>query len=132
LHARLSTALHLGHPLATCAVLLGQWPDGDTLHVDTDGTTQGADEQRLAVLDAATATELLHVLREAHTGQRSSQAQADPTLSPAKPQPEPGRRDRQAPPELNPAMAVPVPRPRPPQAASTQTDGRLSAPAQVL
>ncbi len=134
LRARLSTALHLGHPLATCAVLLGRWPDGDTLHVDTDGTTRGADEQRLAVLDAATATELLHVLREAHTGQRSSQAPADPILSPAKPQPEPGRPDdRQAPPVPSPAMAVPVPRPRPPEAASIQTpDDRLRAPARVL
>ncbi len=134
LRPRLSTALHLGHPLATGAVLLGEWPDGDTLHVEADGTIQGADEQHLAVLDAATATELLHVLREAHTGQPASHAPADPTQPPTEPQTELGRPDdRQTLPVPSPAVAVLVPRPRPPEAASVQIpDDRLRAPAQVL
>src|SRR5699024_2192688 len=64
--ARLTTSLHLGAPLQVSAVVLGTWPRGDTLTVHADGRTDG---DRLAVLDVATAVELLSVLREAHTGE---------------------------------------------------------------
>ena len=67
LHARLTTTLHLGAPLQIAGVLLGEWPDGNTLTVGVDGRTDD-DGDRLAVLDIATTVDLLQVLREAHTG----------------------------------------------------------------
>ncbi|HEV7899831.1 MAG TPA: BTAD domain-containing putative transcriptional regulator [Planosporangium sp.] len=128
LRARLCTALHLGRPLAVAAVLLGGWPRGETTRVDTDGTT---DAQRLAVLDVATASDLLHVLREAHTGQRVSYGPADPTQPPApKPQPQPAEPGGRVSTEVS----------SPPTGASSGAatqpgradDGRVRAPAQVL
>jgi DNA-binding SARP family transcriptional activator len=77
--ARLSTTLHLGTPLQISAVLLGQWPRGDTLTVHADGHTAATDGQRLAVLDVPTTVQLLQVLREAHTGA--------PPHPPAQPEP---------------------------------------------
>lgn len=67
--ARLTTTIHLGGPLEISAVLLGDWPSGDTLTVAADGHTTGAPDDRLAVLDIPTTVQLLTVLREAHTGQ---------------------------------------------------------------
>jgi DNA-binding SARP family transcriptional activator len=78
LRARLSTTLHLGTPLQISAVLLGEWPRGDTLSAHADGRTTG-DGQRLAVLDVPTTVQLLHVLREAHTGQPTPPAQPEPS-----------------------------------------------------
>ncbi len=69
LRARLTTTLHLGAPLQISAVLLGDWPRGDTVTVRADGHTSGTDGERLAVLDVPTTLQLLEVLREAHTGQ---------------------------------------------------------------
>ena len=68
LRARLTTTLHLGAPLQISAVLLGEWPRGDTLTVHADGHTDGGGD-RLAVLDIPTTMQLLQVLREAHTGE---------------------------------------------------------------
>jgi DNA-binding SARP family transcriptional activator len=68
LRARLTTALHLGGPLQISAVLLGDWPRGDTLTVRADGHTNDPGS-RLGVLDVPTTLQLLEVLREAHTGQ---------------------------------------------------------------
>ncbi len=83
LRARLATTLHLGRPLHLSAVLLGEWPRGDTVTVHPDGHTTGsADGQRLSVLDTATAAQLLNVLREAHTGERVPHGPADPIASP--------------------------------------------------
>ncbi|MGI5243329.1 BTAD domain-containing putative transcriptional regulator [Dactylosporangium sp. CA-139066] len=81
LQARLSTTLHLGAPLQISAVLLGEWPPGDTLTVDIDGHTTGRDNDRLAVLDIPTTRNLLEVLREAHTGQPSPASPPAPTAS---------------------------------------------------
>ena len=69
LRARLTTALHLGGPLQISAVLLGDWPRGDTLTVRADGHTSDPGGSRLGVLDVPTTLQLLAVLREAHTGQ---------------------------------------------------------------
>jgi len=77
--ARLTTTLHLGTPLQINAVLLGDWPRGDTLDVDTEGYTDTDESDRLAVLDTATTLQLLHMLSEAHTGQRTSPLVPEPT-----------------------------------------------------
>jgi DNA-binding SARP family transcriptional activator len=69
LRARLTTTLHLGAPLQISAVLLGEWPRGDTLTVRPDGHTTGGDTERLAALDVPTTLQLLAVVQEAHTGQ---------------------------------------------------------------
>ncbi len=77
--ARLTTTLHLGTPLQISAVLLGEWPRGDTLTVQPDGHITGGDSQRLAVLDLPTTLQLLQVLCEAHTGQPTSTALVETT-----------------------------------------------------
>ncbi|GAA4470897.1 BTAD domain-containing putative transcriptional regulator [Phytohabitans houttuyneae] len=75
---RLSAILRLGEQMDIGAVVLGDWPDGTTVHVDTDGTSTGPDHQRLSVLDSEAAQQLLAVLREAHTGQPTLAAAAPP------------------------------------------------------
>jgi DNA-binding SARP family transcriptional activator len=131
LRARLSTALHLGHPLAISAVLLGPCPDGDTLHLDTDGTAESATHQRLAVLDATTATQLLHMLREAHTGLLAGHPPADPNHPPTAADAGPlGSEPDQ--PASNPSTQAEA-APAPPTDADTRTvEDTLRAPAQVL
>ncbi|MEU4426456.1 BTAD domain-containing putative transcriptional regulator [Actinoplanes sp. NPDC024001] len=69
--ARLLTTVRIGAPLQITAVLLGDWPDGDTLTVNAGGTTRAG---RLAVLDAATTVQLLAVLREAHAARAEPEA----------------------------------------------------------
>jgi len=76
--ARLTTTLHLGVPLQITAVLLGDWPRGDTLTVDQHGLTDQRG-QRLAVLDIPTTMQLLQVLREAHTGEPAPTAPVETT-----------------------------------------------------
>jgi DNA-binding SARP family transcriptional activator len=66
--AELTNTLYLGAALQISAVLLGQWPRGETRTVRADGHTGDA-EERLAVLDVPTTVQLLQVLREAHTGE---------------------------------------------------------------
>ncbi|MGH8984577.1 MAG: BTAD domain-containing putative transcriptional regulator, partial [Acidimicrobiia bacterium] len=77
--ARIAALLTQGRRLDLHAVLLGDWPTGHTLHVNTDGTTNPthraphADQQpavngRLAVLTPAETADLLTVLAESHTG----------------------------------------------------------------
>ena len=83
-----------GHPLQINAVLLGEWPRGDTLTVQPDGHTTGGDAQRLAVLDLPTTLQLLQVLCEAHTGQPTNAALIDTTpadIAAPAPQPRPSR-----------------------------------------
>jgi DNA-binding SARP family transcriptional activator len=79
--ARLTTALHLGEALQISAVLLGDWPRGDTLNVHADGRTNDTktpDGWRLGVLDIPTTLQLLQVLQEAHTGQPPTTVHAPP------------------------------------------------------
>ncbi len=86
-HTRLATTLQLGAPLQISAALLGDWPHGDTTTVREDGHLQ-PDGRRLAVLDVPTTLDLLHVLREAHTGQPPPPATpATDTAPPAVPDP---------------------------------------------
>jgi DNA-binding SARP family transcriptional activator len=80
--ARLTTTLHLGTQLQINAVLLGDWPRGDTLDVDTEGYTdtedsETGDRDRLAVLDTPTTLQLLQMLAEAHTGKPSAGPQPE-------------------------------------------------------
>ncbi len=92
LRARLTTTLHLGTPLQISAVLLGEWPRGDTLTVQPDGHTTGnGDGQRLAVLDVPTTVQLLHVLCEAHTGEPPSTALTEPEPADAAAAPQAGQ-----------------------------------------
>jgi DNA-binding SARP family transcriptional activator len=80
--ARLTTALHLGAPLQISAVLLGQWPGGESLDVDVEGYTDTADTQRLGVLDNTTTVQLLQMLREAHTEAHTAARTAEPGPDP--------------------------------------------------
>jgi hypothetical protein len=77
---RIAALLAQGQRLDIHGVLLGEWPDGDTVVVAGDGTTTPADGEparhgahradlgRLTVLTAAEAAALLPVLAESHTG----------------------------------------------------------------
>ncbi|GAA4262811.1 hypothetical protein GCM10022255_101680 [Dactylosporangium darangshiense] len=126
LQARLSTTLHLGAPLRISAVLLGAWPPGDTLTVDTNGHTSGNDDDRLAVLDIPTTRQLLDVLREAHTGQPSPAPPPAPTASgidlttPAPATTDPDNPD--SPPQAAPSAATTAPAPPEPRPHSASPD----------
>jgi DNA-binding SARP family transcriptional activator len=133
LRARLTTTLHLGSPLQISAVLLGEWPRGDTLTVRSDGHTTGGDRERLAVLDVPTTLQLLAVIQEARTGQPPSTGieaaetsdGADlvvpaPNISPAPPTPD---ADNPPPPDQEPMQAATTP---PPPADATETGETIS------
>ncbi|MEV7331401.1 BTAD domain-containing putative transcriptional regulator [Micromonospora sp. NPDC093244] len=91
-HQRPRTAALLaqGQRLDIHGVLLGAWPDGDTVVVAADGTTSHADGQsprhgdhpavigRLAVLTPSETSDLLVTLAESHTGQPQAPAPAQP------------------------------------------------------
>jgi len=83
-HNRLATAIRLGEKVEIGAALIGTWPPGTTLTVAADGATSGGDGRRVAVLDTATATEMLAMLREAH-GDITTVATVAPTGTPASP-----------------------------------------------
>lgn len=78
--ARIAALLVQGQRLDIHGILLGAWPDGDTVTVDTAGATTAAGPDarhsahaagigRLAVLTADEASDLLRLLGEAHTGE---------------------------------------------------------------
>ncbi|WP_213013862.1 BTAD domain-containing putative transcriptional regulator [Paractinoplanes toevensis] len=79
--ARVAALLTQGQRLDIHGILLGAWPDGDTVDVADDGNTTAppgdtirhgshpADLGRLSVLTPAQTTHLLQVLTEAHTGE---------------------------------------------------------------
>ncbi|MBQ1052738.1 LysM peptidoglycan-binding domain-containing protein [Micromonospora sp. C51] len=79
--ARIAALLTQGQRLDIHGVLLGAWPDGDTVAVARDGSTSPADGTahrhchhpadvgRLTVIDPTEATDLLRILAESHTGQ---------------------------------------------------------------
>ena len=93
--ARVAAALAQGQRLDIHGVLLGTWPDGNTVHVADDGTTTPADDHtgrhgphpadvgRLAVLDPPDAADLLRTLAEAHSGQPQPPAPPVPPQAPA-------------------------------------------------
>ncbi|GAB3147060.1 hypothetical protein GCM10027290_29760 [Micromonospora sonneratiae] len=99
--ARIAALLTQGQRLDIHGVLLGSWPDGDTVVVAQDGSTSPAegdanrhgrhpaDVRRLTVIDPAEATDLLRVLAESHTGEPQPPAPAERAPLPtADPQPD--------------------------------------------
>ncbi|MDG4795013.1 BTAD domain-containing putative transcriptional regulator [Micromonospora sp. WMMD1082] len=79
--ARIAAVLTQGQRLDIHGILLGAWPDGDTVTVAGDGSTRPADSDahrhgrhpadigRLTVIDPTEAADLLRVLAESHTGE---------------------------------------------------------------
>jgi len=65
-HTRLATTIRLGGTVDVGAVVIGAWPEGTTLSVAADGTTEGGCGERVAVLDTTAATDILSALAEAH------------------------------------------------------------------
>ncbi|HEX8629217.1 MAG TPA: hypothetical protein VF755_13720, partial [Catenuloplanes sp.] len=88
--ARIAALLTQGQRLDIHGVLLGAWPDGNTVVVDADGTTtpaagdtvrhghHPADVGRLTVLNPADTADLLGTLAESHTGRPQPPAPAEP------------------------------------------------------
>ncbi|MFF0172925.1 BTAD domain-containing putative transcriptional regulator [Micromonospora profundi] len=92
---RIAALLAQGQRLDIHGVLLGSWPDGDTVVVAADGTTSRADGEgsrdgghpadigRLAVLTPSETNDLLVTLAESHTGQPQAPAPAAPDTRPS-------------------------------------------------
>ncbi|MFB9443032.1 BTAD domain-containing putative transcriptional regulator [Dactylosporangium vinaceum] len=92
--ARIAALLAQGQRLDIHGVLLGVWPDGNTVVVNADGTTRPRDGDharhghhpgdigRLAVLTPAETADLIALLAESHTG-------LPPAPAPTEPQPAP-------------------------------------------
>jgi DNA-binding SARP family transcriptional activator/LysM repeat protein len=92
---RIVAVLTQGQRLDIHGVLLGAWPDGNTITVDADGTTRPADGDagrhgahpadigRLSVIDLTEAANLIAVLAESHTGRPQPPAPTEP--APANP-----------------------------------------------
>ncbi|MCI4064031.1 LysM peptidoglycan-binding domain-containing protein [Micromonospora sp. R77] len=90
---RIAALLAQGQRLDIHGVLLGAWPDGDTMVVATDGVTSRADGEgsrhgghpadigRLAVLTPSETSDLLVTLAESHTGQPQAPAPAEPVTT---------------------------------------------------
>ncbi|MEV0811365.1 bacterial transcriptional activator domain-containing protein [Micromonospora sp. NPDC050200] len=93
--ARIAALLTQGQRLDIHGVLLGAWPDGNTIDVADDGATTPADGDtarhgahpadvgRLAVINPTETLDLLTTLTEAHTGQAPAPAPAEPAPTPA-------------------------------------------------
>ncbi|MEV7350321.1 BTAD domain-containing putative transcriptional regulator [Micromonospora chalcea] len=86
---RIAALLTQGTRLDIHGVLLGAWPNGDTVTIAADGTTaltdgpadqsdHSAPVERLAVLTSADTLALLRVLAESHTGQPPTPIDAAP------------------------------------------------------
>ncbi|WP_241825677.1 LysM peptidoglycan-binding domain-containing protein, partial [Micromonospora sp. CB01531] len=94
--SRIAALLAQGQRLDIHGVLLGTWPEGNSVHVAADGTTTPADGAalpgshpadvgRLTVLNPTETTDLLATLAESHTGQRPAPAPTE--APPTHPQP---------------------------------------------
>ncbi|PZG15613.1 hypothetical protein C1I95_19275, partial [Micromonospora craterilacus] len=93
--ARIAALLTQGQRLDIHGILLGAWPDGDTVVVTQDGSTRPADSDtnrhgqhpadigRLTVIDPAETADLLRILAESHTGDPQPPAPAEPAPPPA-------------------------------------------------
>ncbi|WP_030442487.1 BTAD domain-containing putative transcriptional regulator [Actinoplanes subtropicus] len=87
---RVAALLTQGQRLDIHGVLLGDWPDGDTIDVAADGTTRPAERDathhgthpadvgRLTVIDPTEAADLITTLAESHTGRPQPPAPTDP------------------------------------------------------
>lgn len=92
--ARIAALLAQGQRLDIHGVLLGAWPDGDTVVVADDGVTSPAvgdanrhgrhpaDVGRLTVINPTEAADLLRVLAESHTGEPQPPAPAERAAPP--------------------------------------------------
>ncbi|WP_406062959.1 BTAD domain-containing putative transcriptional regulator [Micromonospora sp. NBC_00860] len=91
---RIAALLTQGHRLDIHGVLLGAWPDGDTISVAEDGSTSIIKHDakqhscpsavgRLSVINRSETTELLRLLAESHTGEPQPPAPAQHTPLPA-------------------------------------------------
>ncbi|MEV0217519.1 BTAD domain-containing putative transcriptional regulator [Micromonospora sp. NPDC050695] len=90
---RIAALLAQGQRLDIHGVLLGPWPDGDTVVVAADGTTSRAQREgsrhgghpadigRLAVLTPTDTSDLLVTLAESHTGQPQAPAPTEPATT---------------------------------------------------
>jgi DNA-binding SARP family transcriptional activator len=120
---RIGALLAQGQRLDIHGVLLGAWPDGDTVVVAADGTTSPADGEgarhgnhpadlgRLAILTPAETSDLLLTLAESHTGRLQAPAPVE-QLPTAASDAGPAREDADAPPvraTLDPATGTPDP-----------------------
>ncbi|HEX8630864.1 MAG TPA: BTAD domain-containing putative transcriptional regulator, partial [Catenuloplanes sp.] len=88
---RITALLSQGQRLDIHGVLLGAWPDGNTVVVAADGATTAADGDaarhgshpadvgRLTILDPTETADLLRTLAESHTGQPQAPAPAETT-----------------------------------------------------
>ncbi|WP_371409329.1 LysM peptidoglycan-binding domain-containing protein [Micromonospora zamorensis] len=87
---RIAALLTQGHRLDIHGVLLGAWPDGDTILVAEDGSTSMIKHDakqhscpsavgRLSVINRSETTELLRLLAESHTGEPQPPAPAQRT-----------------------------------------------------
>ncbi|WP_053065488.1 BTAD domain-containing putative transcriptional regulator, partial [Micromonospora sp. RV43] len=142
---RIAALLAQGQRLDIHGVLLGAWPDGDTVVVAEDGTTsraQGegsrhgghpADIGRLAVLTPSETSDLLVTLAESHTGQPQTPAPIEPVTTAQATNAAP---DAQPSPDTEPAPAdvpvregdhLPASGPEPVPAAPTTTAGSASS-----
>ncbi|MEU7975211.1 bacterial transcriptional activator domain-containing protein [Micromonospora sp. NPDC049089] len=84
---RIAALLTQGHRLDIHGVMLGAWPDGDTIVVAEDGSTSTVKHDakqhscptavgRLSVINRSETTELLRLLAESHTGEPQPPAPA--------------------------------------------------------
>lgn len=92
--ARIAALLAQGQRLDIHGVLLGAWPDGDTVVVADDGVTSPAvgdanrhgrhpaDVGRLTVIGPTETADLLRVLAESHTGEPQPPAPTEPASRP--------------------------------------------------
>ncbi|MEU5726748.1 BTAD domain-containing putative transcriptional regulator [Micromonospora sp. NPDC047738] len=96
--SRIAALLTQGQRLDIHGVLLGAWPEGNTVHVAADGTTTPADGDappgshpadvgRLTVLNPTETTDLLAALAESHTGQPSAPTPTEAPPTHAQPAP---------------------------------------------
>ncbi|MEW2427786.1 BTAD domain-containing putative transcriptional regulator [Micromonospora sp. NPDC047644] len=92
--ARIAALLTQGHRLDIHGVLLGAWPDGDTILVAEDGSTSIIKHDakqhscpsavgRLSVINRSETAELLRLLAESHTGEPQPPAPAQRVPLPA-------------------------------------------------
>ncbi|WP_432844320.1 BTAD domain-containing putative transcriptional regulator [Dactylosporangium sp. CA-092794] len=120
---RIAALLAQGQRLDIHGVLLGAWPDGNTVVVAADGTTSPADGEgarhghhpadigRLAILTPTETSDLLATLAESHTGAPQAPAPVEPAAQQSTPA------STAAPHHGTPAHATSAPEPTDPAAA---------------
>ncbi|MCG5446213.1 LysM peptidoglycan-binding domain-containing protein [Micromonospora sp. NIE79] len=128
-HTRLATAIHLGTNVDIGAALIGTWPHGITLTVAADGTTGGGHGERVGVLGATAATDILRMLAEAHGGTAPATTTPGPPAPGAPATVRHGDTTRAAPEKVNPTpqSSLPAQGAAPPDQGATAAAGRVRA-----